>query len=367
MSPRDRDVKDLIAAQAAEYYVARRAGDVTASDDQEFLEWLRASPTHVAEYLAVAGLAKEMRGATSRIDASLDTLTDDARRETNLVSLDDAHYRYTPEEPSLPSTVNLRGYLTRIRGRAWFAAVVVALVVGICVWLSTAQEFATALGEQRTLQLPDNTIVHINSDSAVKIRFDSHRRIVELERGQVYFEVAKDSQRPFQVRAGGSVIEDRGTVFDVFRDDNNTVVTVVEGEVTIQKPIKLDLPGRRGVQPPDQLVLSELHPGDQATVLSSGAVNMKSAVNLNQVTAWTRGEILFDTEQVGAVAKEFNRYNRRKIVVVDPSVAALPISGLFHTHDIDSFAQFLDGLPGVRTVANGEKLIVSGRPVVKYD
>jgi ferric-dicitrate binding protein FerR (iron transport regulator) len=75
----------------------------------------------------------------------------------------------------------------------------------------------------------------------------------------------------------------------------------------------------------------------------------------------------FDSEEVGAVAREFNRYNRRKIVVVDPSVASLPISGLFHTHDIDSFAQFLNGLPGVQTTVNSEKLLVSGRTVVRND
>lgn len=357
----DRELRDLIASQAADFYVERRAMEATESENRKFLEWLRASPLHVAEYLAVAGLAKEIACAATRINTTPEVLVHETSIEANVVPLDDVRGHSIAEELSLLDEGSQHRHRLGRGRRVWrlsaaFAFAITAISVGGLVWTESSRELVTAVGEQRTLQLADNTIVHVDSGSAVRISFNSHRRKVELRRGQVYFEVAKD-QRPFQVIAGSAVIDDRGTIFNVSREDDNTVVTLVEGAVTIRKP-KIQ-GSSSGTQQSRQQTAVDLHPGDQATILSSGAVNTKNGVNIYQVTAWTKGEIVFDTKPVVAVAKEFNHYNRRKIVVLDPGIASLPITGVFHSRDVDSFVQFLDSLPNVRTLVDGEKLLVS--------
>jgi transmembrane sensor len=70
---------------------------------------------------------------------------------------------------------------------------------------------------------------------------------------------------------------------------------------------------------------------------------------------------VFDRDTIASVAAEFNRYNRIQIKVDDPRVAAMPISGVFHTYDIESFADFLNGLHGVHAAMLNQQLLVSSR------
>jgi transmembrane sensor len=219
-------------------------------------------------------------------------------------------------------------------------------------------EVATGLGEQRTFELADNTVVRLNSQSEIYIHFTQHRRIVELRKGQAYFEVAKDF-RPFEVRVGTAVIHDIGTAFDVFRRDDGTQVTVVEGQVSIEKsqPVLSDAISERV-----PAVMAELSAGDQAILMPSDVVEMKHKADIQKAVAWTHDEIQFDRETVATVAAEFNRYNRTQIVIADPKIAELRITGVFHTYDLGSFGQFINGLPGVHATRGAETMIIDEQP-----
>ena len=69
-------------------------------------------------------------------------------------------------------------------------------------------------GQKSDISLPDGTIVHLNTDS--KLRYGSHfngkQRQVELT-GEAYFDVAKDAQSPFIVKAGDIQVRALGTSF----------------------------------------------------------------------------------------------------------------------------------------------------------
>ncbi len=217
--------------------------------------------------------------------------------------------------------------------------------------------YTTARGEQRTWQLADDTIVHLNSDSALLVDFTTHRRDVSIERGQVYFEVAKDAARPFQVRAGTYTFRDIGTSFDVFRKETGTVISVVEGKVGIWKDEKSGLLPGLGTQKH----LEDLTAGDQATITQTKIVEREDPKLVQKkAIAWLRQEIVFDGESINAAAAEFNRYNRMQIAVDNPRVAQMPISGVFHMYGVKSFALFLNALPGVRTQTDGNVLHVTG-------
>ena len=97
----------------------------------------------------------------------------------------------------------------------------------------TALHFETRHGEQLTRRLADNSVLHLNTDSAVTIRYGKTERLVMLTSGQADFEVAHEPDRAFRVFAGSAEVVDLGTKFDVRLEHDSTVVTVVEGRVAV--------------------------------------------------------------------------------------------------------------------------------------
>ena len=353
VSAGEEQLRDLIAEQAAEFYVAHRSGDLTREQEQEFLRWLRTSPLHVAEYLSIAGIAKDL----GRIAPLIDAASRGTDEDENIVAINPS--AFSSEPPSW------RGSERDVRRKRLIWSAVASLVVvavalaGVLTFRDAdkAVRYTTARGEQRTWQLADDTIVHLNSDSSLLVDFTARRRDVSIERGQVYFEVAKDANRPFMVRAGNYTFRDIGTSFDVFRKETGTVISVVEGKVAIWKDEKNGLlPGLS-----TQKHLEDLTAGDQATITQTKIVEREDAKMVQKkAIAWLRQEIVFDGETIAAAANEFNRYNRMQIAVDDTRVAQMPISGVFHMYGVKSFARFLDALPGVQTQTQGDVLHVTG-------
>ena len=137
----------------------------------------------------------------------------------------------------------------------WAAAAAGILLVSLATlagayWLGSharVQTFATGHGEERSLQLPDNTLVQLDSDSAITIRFNEGQRRVVVDRGQAFFKVSKDPARPFSVQVGDSLIRDIGTAFNVYQRTVDTTVTVAEGRAVDAGG---ELRRRRGAGPP---------------------------------------------------------------------------------------------------------------------
>ena len=93
----------------------------------------------------------------------------------------------------------------------------------------TALHYETRHGEQLTRRLADNSVLHLNTDSAVTIRYGKNERLVMLTSGQADFEVAHEPDRAFRVIAGSAEVVDLGTKFDVRLEHDSTVVTVARG------------------------------------------------------------------------------------------------------------------------------------------
>ena len=97
----------------------------------------------------------------------------------------------------------------------------------------TALHFETRHGEQQTHRLADHSVLHLNTDTAVTVRYSDRERLVTLTSGEAEFEVTHESARPFRVFAGSAEVVDLGTRFDVRLGHQSTVVTVVEGHVAV--------------------------------------------------------------------------------------------------------------------------------------
>lgn len=380
MRSQDEKLRDLIAEQAAEWHVAQSEGALSPEQARAFMCWLRASPMHVSEYLSVAGLARDLFATARRSTASLPEFLDD--RNAGVLPLQPASERTLPldEDALSPRSYHVRvlhaqpSPRTPWRSFARWTAVATTLAVLAATLLvgwqwhvsqPTIESFATRHGQVRSLRLPDGTLLQLDADSAVTVRFDRRRRRVVVDRGQAYFKVAKDSERPFSVQVGQSRVRDIGTAFDVYRHPSGATITVAEGRIQVWHTPPDSTRDTRwlawleSMREPRGVPIADLGAGEQVRVSNTGQVTALGLVDVRQPLAWIHGHIAFDNEDVASVAAEFNRYNAAQIDVLDQRVGALKISGTFDSHDVESFLAFLGSLPGVEVDSRGQRIIVS--------
>jgi transmembrane sensor len=196
--------------------------------------------------------------------------------------------------------------------------------------------YRTAHGEQSRQVLPDGSVLNLNTDSQVTVRFSRGERVIELERGQAFFQVKHDGTRGFRVSAANAQIVDVGTQFDVYRRPNTVLVSVLEGTAVVYA-------GPPYVSPPPGAL--RVPAGYQVEV--GGQVGSPRPVDAGAAGAWLRKQIAFSNEPLGAVAVEFNRYGKIAIEIEDPTLRSLPITGVFDAYDTDSFVAFLATLKDV--------------------
>jgi transmembrane sensor len=360
MSANDERLRDLIARQAADWLVANRA-ELSAPERERFATWLKSSPIHVEEYLGLATIACDLREACADPELSVESLVAGARAAEG------------PEirtlGPRIPETSR------DVVSPRWYkvSAAVAALGVlslGLLAWwnsrlaprvpapdMAAMLRFETRHGEQQTHRLPDNSVLHLNTDSAVSISYSNSERIVVLISGEADFEVAHELKRPFRVFAGAAETVDLGTQFDVRLEHGATVVTVLEGRVAAG-PSSMLHGGTSSTHAPLARFV-ELAADQQIRIAQGAWPAAPIAVDAHRTASWLRRQISFDHEPLVRVASEFNRYSSKPIEIASPELRNLEISGVFATDDIDAFVAFLRSLDGVHVEVTATRIRVT--------
>ena len=332
--------RDVIAEQAAEWYVTNRSGSADHETRATFVAWLKASPVNVEEYLGVTAIAASVTSAAVDPEFDLDALVERARHSDTVVAV--AH---------APSH-RARQHAPTRRTRAWSRiAIAASLLIGVAtsvIWSTRDGErwdlprtYRSARGATTVQQLPDGSTVHLDTDSQVTVRYSRGERLVDLDRGQAVFQVAHEGLRRFRVVAGAAQVIAVGTRFDVYRRAGSVTVAVVEGTVAVR--LSPTTVGSLGDAPAEQEV--RVGAGYEVDVREQLAVPRRS--NIKAATAWLKGQIVFRDRALGEVAAEFNRYGSVPLEIDDQSLRAVLISGVFDAYDTDSFAAFLQTLGGV--------------------
>lgn len=380
MQSQTEQLRRVIAEQAASWLVAQSEMPLDAVRTREFMQWLRMSPMHVEEYLTVSRLSTKLADAARREQAPWPALV---AKESRIVAfplswrgagrgadtLRPAHDVLAGRLVSAVAAMRVRwpvGWVAAFAGLA-----VAALVVLGTPWPLVGETFATRHGEIRTITLPDKSLVTLDSSSAVRVRFDRRARHVEVERGQVYFDIRSHDGPRFIVSAGAASIRDIGTQFNVRRDDRDTVVTVSAGLVEVSRRGG-DLGAGRpqtDMTPADldaDVQKAMVGGGEQATVTNAGHVTRPQAIDVTQTIAWTKSRIDFKNSSIESVAGELNRYNVTQIAITSDSIRRMAITGVIGVNDVDAFVAFLGGLPGVRVERRGHVVVVaSGQSVAR--
>jgi transmembrane sensor len=183
---------------------------------------------------------------------------------------------------------------------------------------SVSTQYRSAMGERRTVDLPDGSVVHLNTNSTISVTYTDDQRHVDLERGEVWFQVSPNKQRPFHVDAGEARITAVGTAFNIYLDNNSTDVTVTEGVVEVSDIGQTD---RR-------LRAAELLLENQRLITGIDGWELSSSDDVSKQMAWQRGELVAEEMPLPAVIEQLERYKQTRIIIADPNVAALTVSGV---------------------------------------
>jgi transmembrane sensor len=207
----------------------------------------------------------------------------------------------------------------------------------------------------------------LNTDTRVRVDLGARQRSLRVDGGEVEFEVAKDPQRPFVVRAGGSEVVALGTVFSVRLTPRGSLpgeslaVTLVEGQVAVRSAADAEA---GSIAPAAPLVM---HPGERVRLVkqvdAAAATSQVDRPRLEQVLAWKRNEAVFDGVSLADAVAEMNRYSRTPVVLLgDLAQADWQVSGQFRTGDNAAFANALATLHGLVVHENQGRLELSRGP-----
>lgn len=309
MPPQDDDHDiDQIAAG----WVARLdRGLLTPEDEAALTAWLTADTRHAGAYARAAAIFAYSERARA-LGAGFDP----------------AGFRPASIDPTA-------GVVTRrwlLGGSAAAAAVAGVGVLSYTYLLAT--EYRTRRGEIRVIPLADGSVMTLNTASTVAVRLTPLKREVRLLEGEALFDVAKDAERPFVVTAGNMDVRAVGTSFAVRRIGIAPMeVLVREGIVDMLRQSRTPVSSLR--VPAFTRAVAVDTPGVSAQAVEVGIDPDAIARQLS----WREGMIAFEGISLAQVAAEFRRYSDTPIVIDDPGVAALAVTGRFSAYDPQGFAR----------------------------
>jgi transmembrane sensor len=305
-----------IREEAATWF-ARMRGPDAASDRPAFEVWLAESPVHRDAYSRIAEVFSLGKGlgapppppihgrdrprAPRRLTAAACAVV--------IVAAGSGTWLWTQGRPSAP----LQPIAARSEGA------------------QPALAYVTALGMIKSWQLADGSKVTLDTGSALQIVFTPTVRTLRLLRGRARFDVAHE-RRPFIVSAGAGTVTAHGTLFDVrIRVGGAVSVRLLRGAIDVALPASAATP---------RALLQRLIPGEQV-VFDQGALPAPRAVATPADARWPEAVLDCDRQTLGAIVAEANRYSSSQIVIPDPGVANLAVSGSFR---IDDSAKLVDRL-----------------------
>ena len=343
--------RNNIAEEAGKWLV-RLDGDTQLTKDEinQLRDWLNRSPLH-----------REQLGNLLIFYNKMNVLTELSVPMGNPLS-----------DKSKPSAVPPKGSsrFGTLFGQKALGLVMAVLAVSVVILLFLSNQhdsnlrhsglYATAIGEQTSVELPDGSVMQLNTNSQVNVKYDHGARNIKLIRGEAYFKVSRDPQRPFSVYAGKGRLEAIGTEFSVRLIENNIDVTVAEGRVML---VALEEPAGNEIMPEavdaipenyNETTLGILDAGQSTTIRavitsednapekSIELVQEMDEEEVYQRLSWRDGLLIFHGDPLEDVIREISRYSRVTIEILDPGLKTIRIGGQFRVGDVEAMLASLE-------------------------
>ncbi|HEY6922796.1 MAG TPA: FecR domain-containing protein [Steroidobacteraceae bacterium] len=336
---------DRLSSEAIDWFLKFQESARGKPPPRGFSEWLVRSPEHIQEYLDIACVwdVLNVPPEGEYETAALIEAMKGHHEPDNIVRLQDRF-------GTRPRPLHTQPLPPRSKSATWAACAL--LVSGVLLayvrWIS-ATEFSTHIGEQHSVTLQDGSVIFLNTDSKVEVRWSASERHIDLLRGEARFQVARNPTRPFIVATADAQVRALGTAFNVRSDAHSTQVAVMEGEVEVTLTKEAEPARQADREPPAPGAhLPSFHPssnlrlaaGERAAVTSTG-IEPNTGPSIESVAAWPQRRLVFRGETLGTIVNEFNRYRTQPLVLDDSQLAQLEISGAFDLNDPESLVAYL--------------------------
>lgn len=299
----------LLQQQAINWLVRLRADDFSETEMMAFAEWLAQDHAHSEAFAAAESLFSELVLAANSPVPDI-SVRIDVQDNAPIVKL----------PPQRSAAKRYRRWLaTAVAIAAVWLFVVMLVMPKQAPWLDNyLSDYHTETGELRAVQLADGSQVLLNTNSAVSVDFNATVRQVTLHYGQARFTVAKDTQRPFQVRSDNLIVKALGTVFEVYKHSGEVSVTVQEHAVSASVQSETVNPGSVQVQQ-----------GQQLSYRSGSVLTKPETVELNQTSAWQQQRLFINDRPLGELLDEIGRYQVGRVFLADEKLKNLRVTGVF--------------------------------------
>ncbi len=316
--------KQSVSDQATAWFARLHADNATAVEQELFKNWYGESPQHAKTYDKMLLLWDQLEAPGKRV-----------------------HARVEAEQPARVRrpVPGKQPYIHRFMTTAALALVALLsyqLPVHYQNWQS---DYYTAPGKQLTVVLNDGSRLTLNTDTALAVNLSDNQRNIELLRGEAYFQVSPDKNRPFIVSNGAAKARAVGTAFSVKKTDDDMQVIVSEGTVEVSAG-KADAPALVHI--------------NQQVDYQQGRVGPVMSSDVLETLAWQRGQLIFKRQPLSRVIQEVNRYRSGQIMLLNPKLKERIVSGVFDTADPNAVVD------GIKTTLKVSSVNLSNQLVLLY-
>ncbi|KWO10100.1 iron dicitrate transport regulator FecR [Burkholderia cepacia] len=297
-------VPPQVARRAVEWWVDRQAGRTGEAFDAALARWRAEDPAHDAAWRHIETMQQRLGGLTAGLDPQA------------------AHAALlSPRAGRRRAAVKALAVLLFAGGAAWMAEP----ARRAAIWPA---DLRTAVGERRSVTLADRTVVVLDTDTALDVRFDAAARRLRLLRGTIMVTSGHDDRvpaRPLVVATAQGELRPLGTRFAVRQRDGATRIEVFAGAVR--------------VQPDDAAARARVIAAGEGADFTRDAIGVQAPLDA-YASAWTGGMLVASRMRLADLVAELDRY-RRGSLRCDAAVADLRVSG---TYPLDDPARVLDTL-----------------------
>jgi len=324
-----------IEAEACAWIAQLDGGEPSEEDLRAFREWIQRSPHHRQEIRRLSALWGDLNALT---------------------------------ELTVPAEKTRRPWFEFPRVRVAACAAVALFGIAILVVVHRpgpeappvviGTDYATVVGERKLVVLVDGSKVLLNTQSQLHVDFSARRRIVRLLKGEAYFEVAHNPDRPFLVYAGANMVRAVGTAFSVHVHKSDIAVVVSEGTVELSSMESGAKDKGPDGAPARMIKLAAITAGQSATIDQNvEAIQTIPPAEVSRKLSWREGVLSFSGEPLEQVVEEVSRYTRVTIVISDPAIRRIAIGGYFKAGETDAMFEALETSFGVRVKRINDRLV----------
>jgi transmembrane sensor len=316
----EAEFNNAIDEQAVAWFIRLRADNVTGEEKASFLLWLNRSDMHRETFDEIG----KLWGDTDLLQA--------------LAGTAQKHHVVAPQKKTASSYFKLP--------LAMAACLALTLLFRNDLAVLMQGDYSTKVCELKTVYFDDGSTAMLNTDTSIAVSMDGAQRRVELLKGEVYFEVKPDPNRPFIVQADHSTTRVLGTRFFVHEKSDSDEVKVVSGRVevtdrgTAQQPVILH----------DREALSVDAAGPGETLLLDSALK----------TSWVNGFLVFENVPLESVINQIRRYRTGLVVYKDNTLRELKINGRINLRESDDMLKALGKNLSVRMTYLTDWLVIVG-------